>query len=773
LSNSFAHGRRFGLLRTLGAAAMLSAAFIGTASAQLLPPGFFNAIPDGTSAEPAGIEADLLAYDSEARVITAEGGVVMTYGGYVLKGDRLVYNQGTGEVSFVGHVVVTGANGTTYTSDDLQLTGGMKQAFLQSLTITTPDGSRIVAADVDYEQQLKTVLTDASFAPCGDCIDAKGRKIGWRVHATKMVYNTDSKTVELVDPKLELLGVPVAWLPYLSFPDPSQYSDTGFKAPSIDYSEEIGLKVAVPYGYSPNVNTTLIFTPTLVSRQGFLMDGEWLQRFDRGVANVKVSGIYQLQPDAFGTAVGNRTWRGSAQTAGQFTPIDQWTVGWSYTAFSDAAYLKDYRFTTADELTNQVFATQVTRETFFDIRLQEYRRLGNVLDVDQNKQARALPVVRYNTIFELGEDRGRINVSGKLLGVQRGTDEYFTRETRPGETITYAPGLAGNKAHLMLEGAYETQWILPGGVAARPYLGIRGDAAYYDGTSEILPGETSLLALTPIAALDLRWPLMAAGFGATHVVEPIAQLVYRGSDTTLTGITNDDAQSFVFDDTNLFSFNRFSGSDRQETGLRANIGGHYQANLDNGGYVDLIAGQSFHLAGVNALGVIDHTQTGNSSGLEDTASYSVLGAKAQVLPGLEVGGKLLLDSGDLSVARAGLGASFSTTDGYVLSGGYVYLPAEAARGTLQDQQEVVAFGQVPVLDYWRVRASGAWDLSASTWLEARAGLGYDDGYLAFSVDAGATGPTHNSPDDKRITASFRLKTASGTGVGLDNVGFGF
>ena len=68
--------------------------------------------------------------------------------------------------------------------------------------------------------------------------------------------------------------------------------------------------------------------------------------------------------------------------------------------------------------------------------------------------------------------------------------------------------------------------------------------------------------------------------------EPIAQIVYRGSSTVAPGITNDNALSFVFDDTNLFSYDRFTGSDRQETGLRANIGGRYMANFGDGTWLD-------------------------------------------------------------------------------------------------------------------------------------------------------------------------------------------
>src|SRR5690606_18851599 len=139
-----------------------------------------------------------------------------------------------------------------------------------------------------------------------------------------------------------------------------------------------------------------------------------------------------------------------------------------------------------------------------------------------------------------------------------------------------------HKVHAAVEASWQNQYVLPGGLLATPYLGLRGDAAWYDGSSVLKPGEVSLLEATPIAAIDVRWPLIAVDGYDSHLFEPIAQLVYRGSDTTLVGITNDDAQSFVFDDTNLFSYNRFSGSDRQEMGLRVNIGGRYLANFGDG-----------------------------------------------------------------------------------------------------------------------------------------------------------------------------------------------
>jgi LPS-assembly protein len=81
-----------------------------------------------------------------------------------------------------------------------------------------------------------------------------------------------------------------------------------------------------------------------------------------------------------------------------------------------------------------------------------------------------------------------------------------------------------------------------------------------------------------------------------------------------------DAQSLVFDDTNLFEWDKFSGYDRQEGGTRANLGFAYQGLLPGGVTVDALVGQSFQLAGLNSFEAQDHALTGVGSGLDDDAS---------------------------------------------------------------------------------------------------------------------------------------------------------
>src|SRR5699024_8163888 len=139
--------------------------------------------------------------------------------------------------------------------------------------------------------------------------------------------------------------------------------------------------------------------------------------------------------------------------------------------------------------------------------------------------------------------------------------------------------------------------------------------------------------------------------------------------------------------TNLFSYNRFSGTDRQETGLRVNLGGRYQANFVDGSYLEVIAGQSFQLAGENAFASADAAQTGVGSGLETDASYAVLGAYGSFVPGLIIGGKLQVDTDEPRLTRASAGANYANA-GYSAGLDYTYIAANPDLGQFIDQQEI-------------------------------------------------------------------------------------
>ena len=116
----------------------------------------------------------------------------------------------------------------------------------------------------------------------------------------------------------------------------------------------------------------------------------------------------------------------------------------------------------------------------------------------------------------------------------------------------------------------------------------------------------------------------------THVIEPIGQLIARPNEWMANKIPNEDSQSLVFDDTNLFSVNKFSGFDRVEGGTRANVGAKYSVTTDTGMSGNVLFGQSFHLSGVNSFTQGGMAAVGPQSGLDRAKSDYV--GRVQFIP---------------------------------------------------------------------------------------------------------------------------------------------
>ena len=169
---------------------LLPTATVAPALAQgLLPDDFFSAPIDPSA--PTAVEAEELVFDSVRNEITARGDVVLRVSGYTLSGDRLVYRRADGEMELIGNVLAIDPAGNTSKSDRLDLTEGLKRVVLDSMTLTGRDGSRVTADDAEFDQVLNSILTNAQYAPCGDCVGPSGQRIGWSISAARIVKESN------------------------------------------------------------------------------------------------------------------------------------------------------------------------------------------------------------------------------------------------------------------------------------------------------------------------------------------------------------------------------------------------------------------------------------------------------------------------------------------------------------------------------------------------------------------------------------------------------
>ena len=140
----------------------------------------------------------------------------------------------------------------------------------------------------------------------------------------------------------------------------------------------------------------------------------------------------------------------------------------------------------------------------------------------------------------------------------------------------------------------------------------------------------------PAVGLEYRYPFINVQPWGTTTVEPIAQIILRPNETYAGKLPNEDAQSLVFDASNLFAVDKFSGYDRVEGGGRANVGVQATTQFDRGGSINVMFGQSYQLFGLNSFAVADATNTGLDSGLQTTRSDYVARVELFAEPNLYV-----------------------------------------------------------------------------------------------------------------------------------------
>ena len=120
-----------------------------------------------------------------------------------------------------------------------------------------------------------------------------------------------------------------------------------------------------------------------------------------------------------------------------------------------------------------------------------------------------------------------------------------------------------------------------------PFASVRVDAGSMQIKNEpgvanyIETGDDNLVRAMPTVGLEYRYPFINVQSWGTQTIEPIAQVIIRPNEQQIGRWPTEDAQSLVFDDSNLFRVDKFSGWDRVEGGSRANYGMQYTAQVQS------------------------------------------------------------------------------------------------------------------------------------------------------------------------------------------------
>ncbi|TGV96801.1 LPS-assembly protein LptD, partial [Mesorhizobium sp. M2D.F.Ca.ET.145.01.1.1] len=127
-----------------------------------------------------------------------------------------------------------------------------------------------------------TTFHNGVYTACEPCEDKPDKAPTWRVKARKIIWNGEKKTVRFENANFEFFGFPLAYLPAFEIADPTVKRKSGFLIPSIGYNSHLGYSVKIPYYFALSPTYDLTVTGSGYTKQGFLGEAEWRQRFNNG-----------------------------------------------------------------------------------------------------------------------------------------------------------------------------------------------------------------------------------------------------------------------------------------------------------------------------------------------------------------------------------------------------------------------------------------------------------------------------------------------------------
>jgi LPS-assembly protein len=609
--------------------------------------------------------ADFLSYDFETQEIHGRGNVLLRQGNDFVSGPELTFKRDTETGAFESPRFAIGESGMRGDADKVTFVG--------------PDL---------YEVLRGRVTTCA--APRED----------WFLRAEKMDIDTAKKVGLARDARLDFMGVPILYSPWLEFPL-SNDRKSGFLTPTFGSSGTRGIDFSLPYYFNlaPNYDATV--TPRIMTKRGVQIGGEVRYLFNDAAMPNQGQAYIEVLPNDRQTDT--TRWLYSWRHNHQLTP---WLAGYfNLNKVSDDKYFADLSERVA--VTSQ---STLSREGGFAATFGPLSLLARAEKFQTLQDPNAPITPPFNRVPQILATLSEVEWQGFTFS---GMGEYASFQ-RPGFAAQ-----DGDRSVLYPQVEWRRQgpsWF----VAARGSVHAR----QYDLETPLADGERRPNVVVPIASLDgglvFERAFRALDTDFIQTLEPRAFYVYipyRSQNALPVFDTALDDFNF----SQLFTENRYVGNDR--------IGDTNQLTLavtsrlldpSNGSErMRFSIGQRFYFEDQR---VILPNETPRSSSTSDV----LLGAEGRLSDAWLLNGlvQFNLDSGNTE--RLNLGARWNPEPGKVIAGTYRYnrrLLDPAGSGNNLKQFDIAT--QWPINPQWTFLGRWNYSLVQSKTLEGLMGFEYN------------------------------------------------
>ncbi len=679
------------------------------------------------------VEADTLIRDDRAHTWTARGSVEARYNGRTLRADEVIYNALTGVSVARGNVQLVKADGTTEFAQVMTLDKGFHEGVAVAFSAHMQGNITVAAADAIRRSQDAIELNKAVFTPCDICAkDQTPKTPTWSIQASQMVQDPARRLIYYRNAVVRVLGVPMMYTPVFWHPDPTAKRSSGFLVPSFIADSRLGFSYTQPYLFVISPSQDLVLAPQFNTKVNPFLQGEYRERFYSGEADIRFGYTDEHEFDNNGSYYDYLTSRSYILAQGAFAPTANWVWGFSGERVTDPLLFQRYSinnvyvprglYTTDNlRLISQAYAVEQSARTYVSIATISFQGL---LPGDQNGTFPVVaPLIEAHYQPEHPFLGGTLQLTGD--GVLLDRSRQVITDTGPGNSSERATGSADWTSNINLAN----------GMRFQPFLNARADEYYVSNQSPTQLGDHTVERLLGTAGVDASWPFFKRQKDLTIVLEPLAQLAVSPDPRTYSKIPNEDSQTLIFDETNLFEYNKSPGFDYYESGQRLNVGGRATVRLNSGASGQILLGESLRARP-------DPSLLGTS--LNRTASDWVVAASVQPINQFSGYTRALVNQATDTVDRIEVGANVNTQ---LVSGYLRYLRDDIdVVGTRTENMQIG--GQLNFTSHWGILAGANWDIADKVWPNQDAGVVFQNECIRVALMY-----LHNGTYDRALTPS--------------------
>lgn len=692
--------------------------------------GFMLALAfPATAQDQATLVSDRLEIAGDSRLI-ADGNVEILFKGRRLKATRIEYDQRANRLVITGPIVLTDETGKTLIlASQADLSADLSEGILTSARLVLNRQLQLAASQMMRVAGRYTAMENVVASSCKIC--ANNPVPFWEIRAKRVIHDEVERQIYFDKAQFRLAGIPVFFIPRLRMPDPTLERATGFLTPTLRTTSDLGTGLKFPYFIAINPSSDLTVTPYLTTKNGRTVELAYRQAFRTG--QIAITGAVSsddILPDET---------RGYLFVDGAFKLPANFELTLKTQTVSDPAYLLDYGILNADRLDSRLEVTRTRRNEHISGRIISFQTLRD--DEDNTTIPSLMGDLTFHRRFSLGPLGGE-------GGLRFQTHNHVRTSTNPldgadSDAIADGRDLARISARI----DWRRSFLLPLGIEGTILGDVTADA-YKISEDAVFAGETTRTHGN--AGVELRWPWVKTGAnGASHVIEPVVQLIWASSNAET--LPNEDSALVEFDEGNLFSLNRFPGSDAVEGGRRANLGVTWTRYDPAGWSMGVSIGRVFR---ADDLG-----QFSTGSGLDGSRSDWLASANFNLMDGFAMTGRLVLDDEmNLTKGEARITVNQEKTS---FASSVIWAVADVAENRPDPTQEVTFDARRKLTDNWTAKLSGRYDFVADEGTVAALGLEFLNECIRLDVSL-----------SRRFTSSTTVNPTTDFGLSVDLVGFG-